>query len=179
MRGAVANLRNPHPLGRSLPALYQEDDLAQRFLAAFDDVLAPVFCAVDNFAAYLDPALAPPDFLEWLATWVGIRFDDRATETQQRALVAEAVDLYRWRGTVRGLSQAVALATGIEPEVEESGAAVWSPVPTADADSSVSPAVKIVLRVPDPSSVDRGRLEAVVAATKPAHVAHHVEVVAG
>lgn len=178
MRGAVVNLRTPHPLGRALPALYHEDDLIQRFLAAFDEVLAADFCAVDNFAAYLDPRLAPPDFLLWLATWVGIRLDDRATLAQRRALVAEAVELYRWRGTLRGLSKAVALATGIEPEVEESGAAIWSPVPTAGDGGSAAPAVKVVLRVRDPATVDRGQVDVIVAATKPAHVAHQVEVVA-
>ena len=55
MRGLVPGLASPHPLGPALPAIYQEDDFAQSFLTAFDDVLAPIFSTVDNFPACLDP----------------------------------------------------------------------------------------------------------------------------
>jgi phage tail-like protein len=63
----IAGLGSPHPLGSGLPALYQEDDLAQRLLAALDEVLAPVISTLDNFDRYLEPSLAPLDFVEWLA----------------------------------------------------------------------------------------------------------------
>jgi phage tail-like protein len=178
VRGTVDGLLTPHPLGRALPGLYQGDELAQRFLGAFDDVLAPVFCALDNFDAYLDPRLAPSDFLEWLATWVGVALDGGAAPERRRTLVAEAVELYRWRGTARGLSRAVALVTGVEPEVEETGTAGWSPIPTADGTGAVAPSVRVILRVPDPATIDRAQVDAIVEATKPAHVTHQVEVVA-
>ena len=67
-RGLVAGLDAAHPLGWLLPAMYQEDEFAQRFTGALDTVLAPLVTALDNLDAYVDPALAPPDFLEWLAS---------------------------------------------------------------------------------------------------------------
>jgi len=39
-RGLVRALISPHPLGETLPALYQEDDFTQRFVSAFDAALA-------------------------------------------------------------------------------------------------------------------------------------------
>ena len=99
MRGLVPSLATPHPLGATLPGLYLDDDFAQRFLSGLDDVVAPIFSTVDNFDSYLDPALAPDDFLEWLAGWVGIALDDSWDEGRRRAIVARATELYRMRGT--------------------------------------------------------------------------------
>src|SRR4051812_4883430 len=82
-RGTVAGLASPHSLAAALPALYQEDDrasthpnMAQRFTSAFDELLAPVFLCLDNVDAYLDPMLAPPDFVDWLAGWLGLDLDE-------------------------------------------------------------------------------------------------------
>ena len=66
MRGLVDGLRSPHPLGGTLPPIYLEDSLTQRITAGLDEVLAPVLNVLDNLDAYLDPALAPSDFYEWL-----------------------------------------------------------------------------------------------------------------
>ena len=76
MRGMVAGLASPHPLGAALPALYQEDAFAQRLTASLDEVLSPIFASLDGLASYLDPALAPDDFLDWLAGWVGVSLDE-------------------------------------------------------------------------------------------------------
>ncbi|MGW2874684.1 hypothetical protein ACWDCZ_41715, partial [Kitasatospora sp. NPDC001225] len=66
-RAAVPGLPSPHPIGELLPALFAEDDFAQRFTAGLDTVLAPVFATLDNLPAYFQPGLAPADFLDWLA----------------------------------------------------------------------------------------------------------------
>ena len=92
MRGYVPGLETPHPLGPSLPALYQDDDFVQRLLGGLDAVLAPVFSTIDNFDSYLDPRLTPDDFLAWLAGWVGIALDDSWDEDRRRAIVARAVE---------------------------------------------------------------------------------------
>ena len=54
-----------------VPALLHDDPLFLGLCAAFDDLLGPVVTALDCFAAYLDPWLAPDDFVAWLATLVG------------------------------------------------------------------------------------------------------------
>ena len=58
MRGLVA-VGTAHPMGPSLPALYQDDMFVQRMLDGLDAVLAPVMTTIDNFDAYLDPRLTP------------------------------------------------------------------------------------------------------------------------
>lgn len=177
MRAALAGLRSPHPLALALPALYHEDDFAQRFLSGFDEVLSAVFCTLDNIDVYVDPSLAPADFVAWLAGWMGIALDENWPLERQRALVAQAGELYRWRGTAKGLTALVALYAGSEPEIEESGGVAWSPVPGAAIPGRAEPQLTVRLRVPSSGQVNHARLDALVAAAKPAHVPHRVEIV--
>lgn len=101
-RGAVPGLPSPHPIGEWLPALYAEDDFAQRFTAGLDTVLAPVFATLDNLPAYFQPRLAPADFLGWLASWVAVEADPAWPEEVRRSVVERAVELHRWRAPGAG-----------------------------------------------------------------------------
>jgi phage tail-like protein len=186
-RGTVPGLRSPHRLVEALPALYRQDEFdastgtvrpnfAQRFTSAFDELLAPVFSSLDNFDAYLDPRLAPPDFLSWLAGWVGVELDENWPLERCRALVLDAVALYRRRGTARGLAETVAVFTGVEPEIVDNGGVAWSTEPEVPFPGSADPHVTVRVRVPEPEKVDRVRLEALVAAAKPAHLVAEIEV---
>lgn len=176
MRGTVDGLASPHPLGEALPAVYQEDDFTQRFTGGLDTVLAPVLAALDNFDAYLDPALTPPDFLAWLARWVGVVPDERWEEARMRAAVASAVELYRLRGTAAALKEQVELETGGTVEIIENGATGWSVDANADLPGSADPIVVVRLAVADPRAIDPVRLDALVESAKPAHVPHRIEV---
>ncbi|MGH3753840.1 MAG: phage tail protein [Pseudonocardiaceae bacterium] len=176
MRGLITGLDSPHPIGMRLPGLYVEDDFAQRFVTAFDYMLAPIFATLDCLPAYLDPGLTPEDFLDWLASWVGLELDESWSVQRRRELVSRAVQLHRWRGTRRGLAEHVRLVTGGEVEVVESGAAAWSARPRAPLPGSDTPALHVRVRVPDPSTVDLRRLDALVAGVKPAHLPHTVQV---
>lgn len=178
MRGLVPELVSPHPVGMRLPALYLDDDFAQRYVSAFDDVLAPVFATLDSLASYLDPRLAPVDFVDWLAGWVALNLDENWSLERRRELVARAVDLHRWRGTTRGLTEHLELVTGGEVEIRDSGGCTWSATPGGALPGDDSRVLHVVVRVPDPDEVDRARLEALVAEAKPAHLAHTVEIVA-
>jgi phage tail-like protein len=129
-RRLTPDVPSPHPLVETLPGLFQEDPLARQWTAAFDELLAPVFMTLDGFAAYLDPWLTPEDFLPWLAGWVGMTLDPTWPLDRRRAAVAQAAELHRWRGTARGVAAAVELATGVAPDIEESGGVWWSASPT-------------------------------------------------
>jgi len=185
-RGTVAGLSSPAQLGPMLPALYQEEEVdprtgavrsnfAQRFTAAFDELLAPVFSCLDNLFAYLDPTLAPADFVDWLGGWVGVELDENWPLERRRALVLRAVELYRWRGTARGLAEAVMILAGVEPEIEDNGGVAWSTEPDGALPGSPEPKLVVRLRVGRSAAIDRVRLEALVAAAKPAHVAAEIE----
>ncbi len=179
MRGGLTGLATPHPLGPTLPAIYQDDDLAQRMLEAFDQVVAPIYSTLDNFDAYLDPWLAPEDFLTWLGGWVGMALDDSWDEGRKREVVARAAELFRMRGTAAGLAGQVEIQTGGTVEIIENGATGWSVDPGGDLPGSPEPLVVVRVTVPDPKAIDGGRLDALVAAAKPAHVMHRIELVKG
>ena len=179
MRATVDGLATPHPLGHLLPGLYHDNDLAQRFTGALDTVLAPVLATLDSSDAYVDPRLAPLDFVEWLAEWVGVELDASWPQSRQRSLVARAGELYAWRGTVRGVTEAVAIYTGVEPEVSETGGTAWAggPPPSGRLPGDPAGLLLVRVRVPPGEPIDAGRLDRLVAAAKPAHIAHKVEIV--
>ncbi|MFC6088388.1 phage tail protein [Saccharothrix lopnurensis] len=166
----------PHPLADRLPAVYLEDLFTQRFLAALDEVLEPVFTVLDGFAAYLDPRLAPEDFLEWLAHWVALDVGEGWSPARRRLLVARAVELHRWRGTRRGLAEHVALMTGGQVEVGDSGGVTSTDRPGLPV-AEDAPRVAVRVRVARPDEVDRTRLRAAIASAVPAHVEVDLEVV--
>ena len=120
--------------------------------------------------------LAPPDFLDWLAGWVGVALDEGWPESRQRRFVADAVELYSWRGTRRGVVGLVAAYPSIEPEVVEDGGAAWSAAPGGDPPGRDGGRVEVVVHVPEPDAVDLTRLEAIVAAAAPAHLVTTVRV---
>ena len=179
MRGAGAVFANPFPMGARLPGLYQDDDFIQRFTAAFDEALAPAVAALDNLPAYLDPAVAPADFVEWLSGWVGVSLDENWPLERRRDLVARAAGLYRRRGTAGALAEQVALYARVVPEVVETGGVAWSAEPGGPLPGAPEARLTVRVAVPDPSAVDLRRLEAIVAESKPAHIPATVEVVAG
>ncbi|AKN70353.1 phage tail protein [Streptomyces sp. PBH53] len=178
-RAAVPGLPSRHPIGGQLPALYADDDFAQRFTAGLDTVLAPVFLTLDTLPAYLDPRVTPADFLTWLASWVGAADDAQWPEELRREAVVRAVELHRWRGTGRGLVEALRLALGVRAEVTEDGGAVWSSTPGAELppESSAGPLVRVW---PDRAArVDPGRVREIVRAMCPAHTVCRVEILPG
>lgn len=188
MRGSVDGLGSSAPIGAMLPAIFADDDLAQRFVAGLDEVLAPFLVVLDNLDAYFDPALAPLDFTRWLADWVGAETDGiehdtgpagaPSAELRLRAAVAAAARLHRVRGTRRGLSEAVRLVFGVPPEIRESGAAAWYARPLGPVPGDRRPHLHVSLRLPDPTPADHHRLDALVAAARPAHMPYTVEVIA-
>ncbi|GGM01291.1 MULTISPECIES: phage tail protein [Micromonospora] len=176
MRAAVAGLATPDPLGRRLPAVYAADDLAQRLTGGFDQVLAPVHATLDSLWAYFDPALAPPDFVDWLGSWVAAGGGRDRPAAERRRVVAGAVARHRVRGTAAGLAEEVRLATGLVPEIVESGGTTWSVTPGTALPGSAVPALTVRVYAPEPSDALVARLRAVVEANRPAHVPYTVEV---
>ena len=177
MRGVIEGLESAAPLLYRLPGTYQDDPFTARFVAAFDDALAPVLLTLDNLAAYVDPDLAPDDFVAFLAGWVGVELDEQTGSEDRRRAVRSAVTAYHRRGTAEGLALVVGHATDGEVEVTETGGARWSTSPGADLPGEPAPRVTIRVTVADPNDVDLPRLRAVVEAATPAHVPHVIEVV--
>lgn len=177
MRGVLPNLPSPVPLLHRLPGVLQEDEFLQRFLGAFDAGFAPVVATLDSLHAYVDPHLAPEDFLDWLSGWVGVELDDDWTLEQRRAVVAAAAMVHRQAGTALGIRAALELALDADVEVTETGACAWAARPGGSIPGEPGHVVRVRVAVDDPEGVDVRRVESLLRSTKPAHVRHDFEVV--
>ena len=96
-----------------LPDLYRDLDFVGRFLKVFEQTFEPAVNSLDSLWAYLDPLTAPQALLPFLTHWVGWNFDIPLEPRRQRFLIRHALQIYRWRGTRRGLRFYLHLATGL------------------------------------------------------------------
>jgi phage tail-like protein len=174
MRGTVPGLASPHPLGGTLPALYADDSFAQRLCDGLDEVLAPVLATLDCLPAYLDPATAPTDLVEWLAGWVGVAVAPQMPDGRRRQLVAAVARLYVLRGTLSAIRTIVELSTGQTPEIHESGGASWSQDPDAPLPGRPEPELVVRLQTAD-RRIEEPQLMALIEAFVPAHVPWRLE----
>lgn len=174
MRGLVPGLASPAPYLQRLPGVYQDvrdEDFLPRFIQAFDDTVAPAISTLDNLAAYVDPTLAPRDFVDWLAGWVDVAPDGGWSLEQRRAIVRHAVAVHRGAGTLDGIRQAVRLAAGPQAEVlvEDSGGVAWSQTPGGEVPGSNPARVSVVVTSASDPDI-RARIERVLRSVVPAHV---------
>jgi phage tail-like protein len=107
-----------------LPAIFGADpvgaDFTDRFLAIFDTTLRSIEKQVDDVAALFDPLSAPatsgdptaPDFLDWLASWVGVTFDRSWSVARRRRWLKAASALFALRGTRQGLRRQLLMFLG-------------------------------------------------------------------
>lgn len=133
MRGPISDepetLSAAAPLSGAIPAVYREDPLFMQLCAAFDDLIAPLVTAVDCFDAYLDPHLAPADYLPWLAELVGYQSTNGRPADPDRDRIASAVRDHGRRGTSRGVREAAAHAANVPIEqvrLDDPGGTRWS-----------------------------------------------------
>jgi hypothetical protein len=147
------------PIVSLLPGIYQEDLFTAEFTGGLDDVLAPIFTTLD-----------------WLAGWMGVVIDEGWPLPRSRAFIANIAELYRWRGTIRGLTAELSIYTGGDVEITESGGIAWSLTPGSDPPGDDQPRMAVRVRVDDPSTISERTVDRMVAAAKPAHVVHVLEI---
>ncbi|MGK7942868.1 MAG: phage tail protein [Microcystaceae cyanobacterium] len=107
-----------------LPDVYKNIDFMGRFLQLFEQTCEPDVNLLDNLWAYFNPLLTSDSFLPFLSHWVGWKLTPALSLFQQRYLVYQAIELYKWRGTRRGLRLYLHLYTGLPldemlPETEK------------------------------------------------------------
>jgi phage tail-like protein len=152
------------PLSRylaDLPAIYQGNDFLGRFLLIIEGLWEPLEQRTNHLPMYFDPHTCPAPMLPWLAGWLDIGIDRLWPEARQRAILAEAMDLLRWRGTRFGLARMIELATGISPEIIDEPGQHW--------------VMRVRMTIPEPHEVDRLFLETLIQSHKPAHVGYILE----
>jgi phage tail-like protein len=107
-----------------LPAIYRRSDAVGRNIVrdicfVFEHLFGSIEETLDLGFTYYDPLECPPHFLTWLASWTAMVLDHDWPIEKKRALLKRSVDLYRIRGTARGLSLFLKLFIGSEPLIEE------------------------------------------------------------
>jgi phage tail-like protein len=157
-------------------------DLCWIFEHMFDSVAA----SIDDGWRFYDPRAAPPEFVDWLAQWTGFALDPDWPDARRRALLRRAVDLYRLRGTRRGLALFITLLTGYEPAITD-GAALLRGMRVGSArigvDAAVLPAIAPACSFVVAMPVARGaltaelvdRLHRIIQLEKPAHAHYHLQ----
>ncbi|OGO17714.1 MAG: hypothetical protein A2Z02_00475 [Chloroflexi bacterium RBG_16_48_7] len=167
-----------------LPALYREDDFAGRFLHIFEDIFRSVEDTTDNIPWYFDPGTAPEPFLPWLSSWLGLLLDESWPEVKRRHLLHRAGELYRWRGTKRGLTEFLEIYTGVAPRIVEHGRAegmrlggeskLGKPMQIGGKGSEFTFTVEI--KLPEKSGADIEVIKNIIEAEKPAHTAYNLRI---
>jgi phage tail-like protein len=107
----------------SLPRVFARDPEARRFLDRFLALFERRFTRIedryDEFSRELNPDGAPRDVIDWLACLVDLAFDPSWPLAKRRALVGEAMELYKTRGTPAGLARFIEIYTGVRPAILE------------------------------------------------------------
>ena len=147
---------------QDLPSLFQENDFLGRMLLIYESVWEPLERRQEHLPLYFDPRTCPAELLPWLARWLELQLDPHWPEARRRALVAEAMELYRWRGTAYGMTRMLEVCTGITPAITE--------------DPAQPHTFRIAMRIPMGSDVRREVVEELVRAHKPAHVGYVLEI---
>lgn len=104
---------------RYLPELYRVgdgpgaagSDFLDRYLALFESFLTPMEDEVAHCWRLARPETVPEDSLDWLAGWLGVFPDGALGPSGKRRLIRAAARLAPWRGTLRGLSGMLDIAT--------------------------------------------------------------------
>jgi len=163
---------------------YQEPPFFERYLRGFEDVATPLQETLANLHLCFGPSTAPPDFLPWLARWVALTLGGNWPELKRRALIREALTLYRWRGTRRGLERFLEIYTGVRPDIRDQPSAgmrlgdktLLGHAKTVLGDVGAH-AFTVTLAVADPDAVNEQIVRDIIAAEKPAHTVYALRIV--
>ncbi len=131
----IKSLRVLYPnisYARYLPAVYQEDKTAAKFLRRLLVIFESVFGDLDTELAELprriDPRTAPDDWLPFLLRWLGLPAPTELEPGTRRLLLACTPELLRNRGTMAALENLLSIVVGKDFSVTDSGAgpAPWT-----------------------------------------------------
>lgn len=196
-RPGLLTLRTPASLLlQHLPSIYQEAMLQERdrspaaldtpfferFLKGFEDALQPIQETLGRLDQLFGGQSAPAEMLPWLATWVALALDDNWPELRRRRLIREAVELYKWRGTRKGLSRYLELYTGIVPEIDDQPVDGMKLGPGAllGTERTIlgglpNHCFKVRVKVPKSSPATEETVRAIIESEKPAHTAYELK----
>src|SRR5262245_42498004 len=107
-----------------LPGIYQDADeenadFLQRFLLISAHLTSGIEERLEYLHEFFDPRLTPGNFLPWLASWLAMPLLEGWDEEKRREIIQRVPELYRLRGTARGLKLALRLFADVKAEIHE------------------------------------------------------------
>ena len=97
------------------------EDFLGRFLGMFESIYQDFDERIENSTKQIDPMAAKPEFLDWLAQWVGITNAHLWQEDRLRLLLEGIVKKNLIRGTREYVEHMIATFTGEHPFIIEYG----------------------------------------------------------
>lgn len=104
---------------KNLPEIYESDHFTSRFLMLFESFWKPISQQIDQIENYFDPDLTPPEFIPWLASWIGLPLDGSLPIERMRALIKQAIMLFQCRGTNQALRTYLEIYTDGQVHIHE------------------------------------------------------------
>ena len=168
-QSAAGAVGRPGWLAEQLPGALAMDPFLSRFLRIFEEVADTTRERIDGIEHHLDVGLAPPEFVRWLGSWLGVAVDAGLPEARQRDLVRTAGPLLGWRGTKRGLAGLLQALTGARVAVRDGGGVF--------ASGQAPPAThRVIVHLDSTGGVDEQQLLALIEAEVPADAIVTLEV---
>jgi phage tail-like protein len=145
-----------------LPVVFHDSDFLGRFLLIFETLWEPLEQRQDFVELYFNPRTCPERMLGWLASWLDLSLPEHWPEQRRRRILAEAMDLRRWKGTRYGMTRLIELCVGVTPEILEEAGAPF--------------VFRIRMRSVPGADIDVALVEALVRQHKPAHVGYILDI---
>jgi phage tail-like protein len=138
-------------LQAQLPRAMGGNALVEAFVDAAEGIGDSIRVRLDGLEYQLDPDLAPPEMLAYLAGWLGFPLDRLDDASLHRPLLRAIGRLLAYRGTKDALAELLAELTGGPVRVRDGGG-VWGPGETMPP---ANPVVRAELSRIGPVSEDR------------------------
>lgn len=176
------NVKSQSSYLEHLPSVYRDDEMMGQLLLIFESVMRPIENTVDNIPWYFDPLMVPESLLPWLASWLDLTLDQDWPVERRRELVKSAAELYRWRGTRRGLAEYLRIYTGSIPQISE-----YIPGMTLDEETRLGVNTRlgssgggnhftVTLDVDGNGDINIDTVKAIIDSQKPAHAAYTLQI---
>ena len=99
------------PPASDAPGNSTRRDFLERFVDLFESQFTRIEDRIANAYLLMRPESTPGDSIEWLGSWIGIRPSPSYPHHRRRARLEATPSLYQWRGTAKGVTQALDVAT--------------------------------------------------------------------
>ena len=102
---------------KMLPSLYHDNLFLQRFLFGFQTADLKHQNIINTIEEQFSPSNT--NFIDWLSTWVGIRFAAEVNDRAKRRILHNIVRLYKIRGTKAYFIELIGYLTGVDVRIED------------------------------------------------------------